>query len=55
MPEACFVLIRFKDMTGAEHWVQSSPIFKQKDWPTAADVLELFAVDLSYVPLEGTC
>ena len=53
MPEACFALIRFKDMKGAEHWVQSSPIFKQKDWPAAADCLELFAVDLSYVPLEG--
>lgn len=51
-PEACFVLIRFKDMTSAEHWTQSSPIFKQKDWPTPADVLELFAVELCYVPLE---
>lgn len=51
-PEACFALIRFKDMKGAEHWVQSSPIFKQADWPAAADGLELFAVDLSYVPLE---
>ena len=53
MPEACFALIRFKDMKGAEHWVQASPIFKQKDWPAPADELELFVVDLSYVPLEG--
>lgn len=53
LPEACYVLLRFKDMANAERWTQSSPIFKQKDWPSPADELEMFAMGLSYLPTEG--
>ena len=53
LPEACYVLLRFKDMANAERWTQSSPIFKQKDWPSPADELEMFAMPLSYLPTEG--
>lgn len=51
-PEACFVLLRFKEMASAQRWTESSPIFKQKDWPTPADELEIFAIPLKYKPTQ---
>lgn len=53
MAEQCIVVIQFKDRAHAERWTQSSNIFKQKDFPSPADEVEIFIVPISYLPNEG--
>ena len=35
-------------MENAERWKHSSPIFKQTDFPTPADEVEMFAIPMNY-------
>ncbi|KAL4235078.1 hypothetical protein ACF0H5_006716 [Mactra antiquata] len=53
LPEQCLVIIEFKDMAHAERWTQSSGSFKQRDFPSPSDEMEMFATPVSYLPSEG--
>lgn len=53
LPEQCVIIIQFRDSKHAERWTQSSNIFKQKDFPSPADEIEIFTVPCSYIPNEG--
>lgn len=53
MPEQCIILIQFPDEQHAVRWTESG-IFKQKDFPSPADEVEMFCVPLKYLPDEGT-
>lgn len=52
LPEQCIIVIQFRDSKHAERWTQSSHIFKQKDFPSPADEIEMFTVPCSYIPNE---
>ncbi|XP_053401932.1 uncharacterized protein LOC123548844 [Mercenaria mercenaria] len=55
MPEQCLIMIKFPDSRHAEMWTESSKIFKQKDFPSAGDGLELFSVPVHYLPNADVC
>lgn len=52
LAEQCIIVIQFRDMAHAERWTQSSNLFKQKDFPSPSDEVEIFAIPVSYMPNE---
>jgi len=52
LPEQYMAIIRFEDMDKARRWTEHSSKFKQKDFPTPADEVEMFAVPIQYIPQE---
>ncbi|XP_033754081.1 uncharacterized protein LOC117337285 [Pecten maximus] len=53
-PSDCgFALLKFDSERDGDHWLMSDPIFKQQDWPNAADTLEISMFPLSYIPQEN--
>lgn len=54
LPEQCVILIEFPDEQHATRWTESG-IFKQKDFPSPADEVEMFCVPVKYLPEEDLC
>lgn len=50
--EKCLIIMEFCDMNHAERWMDSSTVFKQKDFPSPSDMVEIFVMPLSYLPNE---
>ncbi|KAL3858985.1 hypothetical protein ACJMK2_009256 [Sinanodonta woodiana] len=49
-PKYGLLVMHFPSLEKAQRWVDSDRVFKQQDWPSAGDSLEVVVVPMHYLP-----